>query len=91
MVIFLNSKIDIQICNVKPIPEPNPIILANGVSEKVSRYYLYNNVKRFQCDRPVHKGMIDKDNEIKVGTHFFRTKFKFSNFFYNFRVCGLKE
>ncbi|KAK9889845.1 hypothetical protein WA026_007208 [Henosepilachna vigintioctopunctata] len=55
----------IQICNVKPIPEPNPIILANGVSEKVSRYYLYNNVRRFQCDRPVHKGLIDKENEIK--------------------------
>ncbi|KAJ8929040.1 hypothetical protein NQ314_018309 [Rhamnusium bicolor] len=56
----------IQICNVKPIPEPNPIILANDIPEKISRFYHYNDVKRFQCDRPVHKGIIDKDNEIKT-------------------------
>lgn len=55
----------IQICNVKPIPEPNPIILANDIPEKISRFYHYNDVKRFQCDRPVHKGIIDKENEIK--------------------------
>ncbi|CAH1968130.1 unnamed protein product [Acanthoscelides obtectus] len=56
----------IQICNVKPIPEPNPVTLATGIPEKISRFYHYNDVKRFQCDRPVHKGIIDKDNEIKT-------------------------
>lgn len=55
----------IQICNVRPIPEPNPIILANGIPEKISRFYHYNDVRRFQCDRPVHKGIVDKENEIK--------------------------
>lgn len=63
---FFNSTIDIQICNVKPIPEPNPIILANDIPEKISRFYHYNDVRRFQCDRPVHKGIVDKENEIKV-------------------------
>jgi hypothetical protein len=57
---------DIQICNVKPIPEANPITMATDVPEKISRFYHYNDVKRFQCDRPVHKGIIDKENEIKV-------------------------
>ncbi|XP_018335626.1 dedicator of cytokinesis protein 3 [Agrilus planipennis] len=56
----------IQISNVKPIPEPNPIIRAANVPEKISRFYHYNDVKRFQYDRPVHKGIVDKDNEIKT-------------------------
>lgn len=56
----------IQICNVKPIPEPNPITLATDIPEKISRFYYYNDVRRFQCDRPVHKGIIDKENEIKT-------------------------
>ncbi|XP_074036384.1 dedicator of cytokinesis spg isoform X2 [Leptinotarsa decemlineata] len=56
----------IQICNVKPIPESNPITLATDIPEKISRFYHYNDVRRFQCDRPVHKGIIDKENEIKT-------------------------
>lgn len=68
MYFFLNLLLDIQICNVKPIPEPNPVLLAPNSPEKISRFYYYNDVKRFQCDRPVHKGIIDKDNEIKVRT-----------------------
>lgn len=63
---FIKLFSDIQICNVKPIPEPNPIILATDIPQKISRFYHYNDVKRFQCDRPVHKGIIDKENEIKV-------------------------
>lgn len=51
---------------MKPIPEPNPIILASDIPDKISRFYHYNDVKRFQCDRPIHKGIIDKENEIKV-------------------------
>ncbi|XP_030749885.1 dedicator of cytokinesis protein 3 isoform X2 [Sitophilus oryzae] len=56
----------IQICNVKPIPESTPITMATDIPEKISRFYHYNDVKRFQCDRPVHKGIIDKENEIKT-------------------------
>ncbi|XP_076266616.1 dedicator of cytokinesis spg isoform X4 [Rhynchophorus ferrugineus] len=56
----------IQICNVKPIPEPTPITLATDIPEKISRFYHYNDVKKFQSDRPVHKGIIDKENEIKT-------------------------
>ncbi|XP_050303860.1 dedicator of cytokinesis protein 3 isoform X2 [Anthonomus grandis grandis] len=56
----------IQICNVKPIPETTPITMATDIPEKISRFYHYNDVKKFQCDRPVHKGIIDKENEIKT-------------------------
>ncbi|KAF2896229.1 hypothetical protein ILUMI_09945 [Ignelater luminosus] len=56
----------IQISNVKPIPEPNPIILAADIPEKIAHFYHYNDVRRFQCDRPVNKGIVDKDNEIKT-------------------------
>lgn len=77
--LHLNSDffLDIQICNVKPIPEPNPIVLASDIPEKISRFYHYNDVKRFQCDRPVHKGIIDKENEFKVrlNPHFEIAKF----------------
>lgn len=59
----------IQICNVKPIPEITPITTANDIPEKIARFYHYNDVKKFQCDRPVHKGVIDKENEIKVGNY----------------------
>ncbi|XP_066246456.1 dedicator of cytokinesis protein 3 isoform X2 [Euwallacea similis] len=56
----------IQICNVKPIPEVTPITTATDIPEKIARFYHYNDVKKFQCDRPVHKGIIDKENEIKT-------------------------
>ncbi|XP_017786650.1 PREDICTED: dedicator of cytokinesis protein 3 isoform X2 [Nicrophorus vespilloides] len=56
----------IQICNVKPIPESNPITMAADAPQEVARFYHYNDVKRFQCDRPVHKGIVDKENEIKT-------------------------
>ncbi|KRT79531.1 hypothetical protein AMK59_7369 [Oryctes borbonicus] len=56
----------IQISNVKPIPEPTPIVLNTDVPEKISRFYHYNDVRRFQFDRPVHKGIVDKENEIKT-------------------------
>uniref|UniRef100_A0AAR5PSM5 Dedicator of cytokinesis protein 3 n=1 Tax=Dendroctonus ponderosae TaxID=77166 RepID=A0AAR5PSM5_DENPD len=56
----------IQITNVKPIPEITPITTATDIPEKISRFYHYNDVKKFQCDRPVHKGITDKENEIKT-------------------------
>lgn len=63
---FLKSNLVIQISNVKPIPEPTPIVLNTDVPEKISRFYHYNDVRRFQFDRPVHKGIVDKENEIKT-------------------------
>lgn len=35
------------------------------VPEKIKRFYHVNDVKRFQHDRPVHKGPVDKENEFK--------------------------
>ncbi|KAJ1522281.1 hypothetical protein ONE63_002583 [Megalurothrips usitatus] len=58
----------IQICNVKPIPEPNPLFdgsLPNEVPEKITSFYEVNDVRRFQFDRPIHKGTVDKENEFK--------------------------
>nr|CAD7460974.1 unnamed protein product [Timema tahoe] len=56
----------IQICNVKPLPEESTLFGAGGdIPEKISSFYQVNDVRRFQLDRPVHKGTIDKDNEFK--------------------------
>ena len=65
---FLNDCSDIQICNVKPIPEDNPLFVEAGtdIPEKIASFYQVNDVRRFQLDRPVHKGPVDKDNEFKV-------------------------
>lgn len=56
----------IQISNVRPIAE-NPHLLNTRVPvpEKIARFYEVNDVKRFQHDRPIYKGQIDKDNEFK--------------------------
>lgn len=35
------------------------------VPEKIARFYHVNDVKRFQHDRPVHKGHVDKENEFR--------------------------
>lgn len=54
----------IQISNVRPIQ--NQPIFKNTmfpVPEKVAKFYHVNDVKRFQHDRPVYKGQVDKDNE----------------------------
>ncbi|KAL0276946.1 UNVERIFIED_CONTAM: hypothetical protein PYX00_004401 [Menopon gallinae] len=56
----------IQISNVKPLSEGNVIFQGIAeVPEKIASYYEINDVKRFQLDRPVHKGPVDKDNEFK--------------------------
>ncbi|XP_046396689.1 dedicator of cytokinesis protein 3 [Ischnura elegans] len=65
----------IQICNVKPIPEMlgfwNAIEMGSedsflsALPEKVASYYRVNDVRKFQFDRPVHKGTVDKENEFK--------------------------
>lgn len=66
--IYLTKPSDIQICNVKPIPEDNPLFIEAGtdIPEKIASFYQVNDVRRFQLDRPVHKGPVDKDNEFKV-------------------------
>lgn len=65
MLSFLNCK-DIQICNVKPIPRLKPEFENRDIPEKIISYYLVNDVSSFQFDRPIQKGIVDKDNEFKV-------------------------
>ncbi|KAK6638497.1 hypothetical protein RUM43_006764 [Polyplax serrata] len=56
----------IQISNVKPLSEGNELFQGvSEVPEKIASYYEVNDVKRFQLDRPIHKGPVDKDNEFK--------------------------
>lgn len=58
----------IQICNVKPIPEQNQLfegVISSELPDKVRSFYEVNDVKRFQYDRPIHKGTVDKENEFK--------------------------
>lgn len=61
----------IQICNVKPISENGPpsdgVPLAS-VPPQIARFYQVNDVSKFLLDRPLHKGVIDKDNEFKVSS-----------------------
>ncbi|XP_037027423.1 dedicator of cytokinesis protein 3 isoform X2 [Bradysia coprophila] len=56
----------IQISNVRPIAN-NPHFRTSTVAipEKIARFYEVNDVTRFQHDRPIHKGQIDKENEFK--------------------------
>lgn len=65
LLCFLNL-VDIQICNVKPIPKIKPELENRDIPEKIISYYLVNDVSSFQFDRPVQKGQVDKDNEFKV-------------------------
>ncbi len=57
----------IQICNVKPIAKDHPVFDTNSskLLDNISSYYRVNDVCRFQFDRPVHKGVVDKENEFK--------------------------
>ncbi|EEC15424.1 dedicator of cytokinesis protein, putative, partial [Ixodes scapularis] len=55
----------LQICSVKPLPERRPEFDGREVPDKVLNYYLVNDVRMFQFDRPIHKEPIDKDNEFK--------------------------
>ncbi|XP_015379000.1 PREDICTED: dedicator of cytokinesis protein 3 [Diuraphis noxia] len=58
----------IQICNVKPFPDIGPPSSDKPLAmipEKVARFYEVNDVCTFQLDRPMHKGLVDRDNEFK--------------------------
>ncbi|KAF4516778.1 hypothetical protein B566_EDAN004617 [Ephemera danica] len=59
----------IQICNVRPVPEEQPMLsgphLLGVVPERVALFYQVNVVRRFISDRPTHKGPVHRDNEFK--------------------------
>lgn len=56
----------IQISNVRPIADlPYLSTTSMPMPEKIARFYQVNDVTRFQHDRPIYKGNIDKDNEFK--------------------------
>ncbi|GAB6029592.1 hypothetical protein CHUAL_005335 [Chamberlinius hualienensis] len=63
--ILISEEKYIQICNVRPIPEYHPEFSNRDVPEKILQFYMVNDVKTFQFDRPVHKGVVDKENEFK--------------------------
>lgn len=65
--ILLSQGQYLQINNVRPIS--NPVHLRTAavpVPEHIASFYEVNDVSRFQYDRPIHKGTIDKDNEFKT-------------------------
>ena len=75
----------IQICNVKSIAEEHPVFDATlNLSEKIRSYYRVNDVRRFQLDRPVHKGPVDRDNEFKSLSNLFFNLFNI--YIINFKV-----
>lgn len=56
----------IQVCTVKPIPElPAELEAHNNLNEKISEYYMMNQVRKFTFDRPIQKDPIDRENEFK--------------------------
>lgn len=64
--IFAENGQFIQISNVRAIPtQPLFQQAMVPVPEKIARFYHVNDVTRFQQDRPIYKGQIDKDNEFK--------------------------
>ncbi|XP_050087293.1 dedicator of cytokinesis protein 3 isoform X2 [Anopheles aquasalis] len=55
-----------HVVNVRPIADPYHLKSAKvTVPEKISKYYEVNDVTRFQYDRPIHKGTVDRENEFK--------------------------
>lgn len=62
--IFTDKGQSMQISIVRPIP--NQPLFKNAmfpVPEKVAKFYHVNDVQRFQHDRPVYKGQIDKEKD----------------------------
>lgn len=63
---FFVVQTDIQICNVKPIPEENSLGCTSAeVPDRVVAFYLVNDVRKFLFDRPLHRGPVDRENEFK--------------------------
>lgn len=64
--IMYGSEQYIHISNVRPIADPVHLKSATvPITERIARFYEVNDITKFQHDRPVHKGVIDKDNEFK--------------------------
>lgn len=66
-MLFTETGQFIQISTVRPLADI-PAHMADGsvpIPEKIERFYQVNDVKRFQHDRPVYKGQVDKENEFK--------------------------
>lgn len=64
MIIYIIK--DIQICNVKPIPEEGSLgCSSTEVPDRVVAFYLVNDVRKFTFDRPIHRGPVDRENEFK--------------------------
>lgn len=57
----------IQISTVRPLADVPATLRASSVPvpERIERFYQVNDVRRFQHDRPVYKGQVDKENEFK--------------------------
>lgn len=57
----------LQISTVRPLADVPAVLRASTVPvpERIERFYQVNDVRRFQHDRPVYKGQVDKDNEFK--------------------------
>ncbi|XP_072569116.1 dedicator of cytokinesis protein 3-like isoform X1 [Paramormyrops kingsleyae] len=55
----------LQIYAVTPVPENVDVLQMHRVSDRIKSFYRVNNVCHFRFDRPFHKGMKDRENEIK--------------------------
>lgn len=57
----------IQISTVRPLADVPEVLRTASVPvpERIERFYHVNDVRRFQHDRPVYKGAVDKENEFK--------------------------
>uniref|UniRef100_A0A8C9TCB0 Dedicator of cytokinesis 3 n=1 Tax=Scleropages formosus TaxID=113540 RepID=A0A8C9TCB0_SCLFO len=55
----------LQIYAVTPVTENADVLQMDHVSDRIKSFYRVNNVRRFRFDRPFHKGMKDRENEIK--------------------------
>lgn len=64
--IILMYYLDIQICNVRGVAATGAGGLGPTAPEVLSRHYMAHHLRTFHCDRPKHKGPVDKDNEFKV-------------------------
>ncbi|XP_037077735.1 dedicator of cytokinesis protein 3-like [Pollicipes pollicipes] len=55
----------IQICHVRPVARDVSSLPGVEVPARIRAFYLVNGIDTFQFDRPVHRGVVDKENEFK--------------------------
>ncbi|XP_055375365.1 dedicator of cytokinesis protein 3 [Condylostylus longicornis] len=64
--IMLSNNQYIQISNVRPVRDGQ--LFRNAmvpVPEKIAKFYQVNDITKFIHDRPIYKGIVDKENEFK--------------------------